>query len=83
MKTPLKISHIDTLAIGRRYILANFKYEEFQMVESRFTDQMYYLSYLAKDVYDRDVELAVTIDMLNRTISGGVVLHCDELQSYL
>jgi len=53
------------------------------MVDSRFTDEIYYLAYIAKDFYDRDVEIADVIDLLHQTIRGSVVLNKDELQSYL
>lgn len=83
MKIPIRIAHIDTITIARRYIVANFKYEDFLMVDSRFADEIYYLTYIAKDFYDRDVEMAIIIDLLHQTITGSIILNKDELQPYL
>lgn len=83
MNRKIKLSHFDTLSVAKRFLVENTHYEDFQLVDCRFTDEIYHLNYRAKDLFDRDTKIAVMVDLLHRTIEKPVVIKKDELELYL
>lgn len=53
------------------------------MIDCKFTEDIHRQIYTAKDYYGRDVEIAVTIDLLYHTISADIALHKGDLKKYI
>ncbi len=83
MTEKLKLTPVQAMEIAKRYVVENFSYDDYVLHDSRITDELYRFTYKARDFYDREVEIVVTIDLVFRTISADIALLRDKLQQYL
>ena len=79
----IKLAPINALGVASGFLKENLSYNEYKMIDCRFTEELYRLLYTAKDYYDRDVEIWVTIDFVFKTISADIAMKKGELEDYL
>lgn len=69
--------------MAREFILKNTPYDQVQFVSHHQTEESYLFEYLTRDLYDRQVQLAIYINLSNQTISASIVTAKESIEAYL
>lgn len=77
------ICYLDAIIMAREFIVKNTSYSQLQFVSEHQTEESYRFEYIVRDLYDREVQLAVYINFANKTISADVVIAKEPMAAYL